>query len=175
MSEGLRPGLLLDRDGIINERILDGYVTRVDEFTVCDDIIPVLQWAARTHRPIAIITNQQGVGKGVMSEEDLDVIHDYMRHELQRRAQVSIDAIYVCTSLASAGDPRRKPQPGMILEALRDLRLDPRQTWFLGDSVTDAQAGRAAGVRTILVGVHPLEVADVVVPTLSEALPAIRG
>ncbi|HRK04541.1 MAG TPA: HAD-IIIA family hydrolase [Chlorobiota bacterium] len=175
MSDGLRPGLLLDRDGIINERIVDGYVTRTDEFTLCDDIVPILRWAKETQRPIAIITNQQGVGKGLMTEADLTTIHDHMRHVLRHRAGVEINAIYVCTSLAQARDPRRKPQPGMILEAIHDLRLDPSQTWFLGDSRSDAEAGRAAGVLTILVGNHSLDIADVVVPTLAEVLSVLQG
>lgn len=175
MSDGLRPGLLLDRDGVINTRIVDGYVTRVEEFTLCEDILPILHWAKETNRPIAVITNQQGVGKGLMTEADLTVIHDYMRHELRRRADVEIDAIYVCTSLASAGDPRRKPKPGMVLEAISDLRLDPRTTWLVGDSLSDAEAGNAAGVLTILVGTHPPEAADAVVQTLSEVLHVVQG
>lgn len=144
--------LFLDRDGIINRRIIGGYVRTIDEFELLDDILPILQRAHDRGYLLILITNQQGVGKGLMSREDLDTIHDHMQSLLRQRLGFGLDAIYVCTSLASDNDPRRKPQPGMLLEAIADHDLDPAQCWFLGDSLTDAQAGRAAGVKTILVG-----------------------
>ncbi|RPI65428.1 MAG: HAD family hydrolase [Ignavibacteriae bacterium] len=144
--------LFLDRDGIINKRIVGGYVRTIDEFHLLDDILPVLRRAHDHGYKLILITNQQGVGKGLMSREQLDVIHQHMQHLLHERLGFALDAIYDCTSLASDNDPRRKPEPGMLLEAITDHHLDPAQCWFIGDSISDAQAGRAAGVKTMLVG-----------------------
>lgn len=163
-----RPALFLDRDGVINERIVGGYVRTPAEFVLLPDVLPILRAAQTSGRVLVLITNQQGVGKGLMTNEDLTRVHEHMQHVLQDRLGFGLDAIYACTSLASANDPRRKPSPGMLLEAIRDLDLDPAASVFLGDSVSDAQAGRAAGIRTVLVGDHPPDAADVVVPSLAD-------
>lgn len=163
-----RPALFLDRDGVINERIVGGYVRTPSEFVLLADVLPILRAAHAAGRVLVLITNQQGVGKGLMSNEDLDLVHAHMQHLLRDHLGFELDAIYTCTSLAVANDPRRKPAPGMLLEAIQDLDLDPAASVFLGDSTSDAQAGRAAGVRTVLVGEHPQDAADVVVPTLAD-------
>lgn len=158
--------LFLDRDGIINRRIVGGYVRTVDEFELLDDVLPILQHAHDNGYLLILITNQQGVGKGLMSRDDLDVIHRHMQSLLITRLGFGLDAIYDCTSLASDNDPRRKPQPGMLLEAIADHHLDPTQCWFLGDSLSDAQAGRAVGVRTVLVGEFEPNAAEIVAHSL---------
>lgn len=163
-----RPALFLDRDGVINERIVGGYVRTPSEFVVLEDVLPILRKAHASGYVLVLITNQQGVGKGLMTQAELDLVHDHMQATLQHRLGFGVDAIYSCTSLASANDPRRKPAPGMLLEAMEDLDLDPASSVFLGDSLTDAQAGRAAGVRTILVGHHPDGSADQIAATLAD-------
>ena len=169
-GRSMTPALFLDRDGVINRRIIDGYVQTVDEFDLLPDILPILTTAKEHGYVLVLITNQQGVGKGLMTAADLDVVHGHMQNQLRRDIGFGLDAIYSCTSLASDNDPRRKPAPGMLLEAIDDLDLDPNRSWFLGDSVTDATAGRAAGVKTILVGEHPAAAADIVVPTLADVV-----
>lgn len=170
----MNKALFLDRDGVINERIVGGYVQRPDEFHLIDAILPVLQAARAAGYKLVLITNQQGVGKGLMSREDLDALHRHLHDLLISRLGFGLDAVYDCTSLASEGDPRRKPEPGMLLDAIADLDLDPAQCWFLGDSRSDAEAGRRAGVRTILLGEHPSTAADVVVQSLSDVLPLVQ-
>ncbi len=170
----MNKALFLDRDGVINERIVGGYVRTVEEFHLIEDILPVLQAAHAAGYRLVLITNQQGVGKGLMSRADLDALHRHLHDLLMDRLGFALDAVYDCTSLASDGDPRRKPEPGMLLEAIAELDLDPEQCWFLGDALTDAEAGRRAGVRTILLGEHPSTAADVVVQSLSDVLPLIQ-
>lgn len=170
----LRAGLLLDRDGIINERIDDGYVRTPDEFDLLPDIAPIIRFAQEQGMPVAVITNQQGVGKGLMSAQDLTSVHDSMHDVMKSQHLAPLDGVYVCTSLHEENDERRKPNPGMLLEAIGDLRLDPAATWMIGDSVSDAEAGRRAGVRTMLVGPFPPHAADVVVPDLKVALEILK-
>lgn len=164
----MRPALFLDRDGIINVRIMDGYVRNTDEFILLADVLPILRAAHESGYLLVLITNQQGVGKGIMGQGDLDLVHGHMQVQLAERLGFGLDAIYVCTDLAGTGSTRRKPEPGMLLEAQRDLSVDLARSWFLGDSITDHQAGQAAGVRTILVGTFPPDAATIVVPTLAD-------
>ncbi len=164
----MRPALFLDRDGIINVRIMDGYVRNTDEFLLLADVLPILRAAHEAGYMLVLITNQQGVGKGIMGQGDLDLVHGHMQVRLAERLGFGLDAIYVCTDLAGTGSTRRKPEPGMLLEAQRDLSIDLSASWFLGDSITDHQAGHAAGVRTILVGTFPSDAATIVVPTLAD-------
>lgn len=166
-----RPALFLDRDGVINRRIVGDYVRTPNNFVLLPDVLPLLQQARDTGMLLVLITNQQGVGKGLMTQQALDVVHHHMQQLLRQELGFALDAIYVCTDLASANSPRRKPAPGMLLEAMQDLAIDAATSWFVGDSLTDALAGKAAGVRTILVGNHPADAADVVVPTLSAIRP----
>jgi D-glycero-D-manno-heptose 1,7-bisphosphate phosphatase len=159
--------LFLDRDGIINERLVGAYVRSPLEFRLLDDVLPILKNAHRLGYRLILITNQQGVGKGLMTVADLDAVHEVMQSQLDEHG-VRLDAIYFCTDLASSNSPRRKPAPGMLLEAIADFGLDPAHCWFLGDSISDAQAGKAAGVRTALVGEFDAHEADIVAPTLEQ-------
>lgn len=166
----MNTALFLDRDGVINRRLVGEYVRTPDEFELLDDILPILQAAKHQGRLLILISNQQGVGKGLMTPQELEAVHEHMQSLLHERVGFGIDAIYTCTSLASANDPRRKPAPGMLLDAIRNHAIDASRSWFIGDSLTDAQAGRAAGVHTILVGEHPTDAADIVVPALNDVV-----
>jgi len=171
----LRRALFLDRDGVINRRIMGGYVRTPEEFVLLEDILPLLRSAKAAGDILVVITNQQGVGKGLMSTSDLDAVHAHMNSVLTSHLGFGIDHVYACTSLATANDPRRKPSPGMLLDAIADLGIDPETSWFVGDSLTDAQAGRAAGVRTVLIGEYPTDAADWVVPGALAAENVIYG
>jgi D-glycero-D-manno-heptose 1,7-bisphosphate phosphatase len=164
----MRPALFLDRDGIINVRIMDGYVRNTGEFILLTDVLPILRAAHNAGYLLVLITNQQGVGKGIMGQGDLDLVHGHMQVQLAEHLGFGLDAMYVCTDLAGTGSTRRKPEPGMLLEAQHDLSIDLAASWFLGDSITDHQAGQAAGVRTILVGAFSPDAATIVVPTLAD-------
>ncbi len=157
--------LFLDRDGVINHRIIGGYVRTPEEFVLHSDIIPLLQAARKAGYLLILISNQQGVGKGLMSPQDLEFVHEYMQNLLAAKLNGrGLDDIRVCTDLDESHSPRRKPAPGMLLEAISEHHLDPSQCWFLGDATTDAQAGRAAGVKTALIGKFLPTEADVVIP-----------
>ena len=158
--------LFLDRDGVINRRLVGEYVRTPNEFELLEDILPILAEAKQKGYVLILISNQQGVGKGLMTESDLEEVNGHMQRMIEDRLNFCLDDIRVCTSLASENDPRRKPQPGMLLEAIQEHSIDPSGSWFIGDSATDAQAGRAAGVRTALVGDHSTSLADVVAPDL---------
>ncbi len=157
--------LFLDRDGVINHRIVGGYVRNQHEFILHSEIIPLLRSARQMGYLLILISNQQGVGKGIMTLDELEHVHQHMQSVLASELDGrGLDDIKFCTELASAQSPRRKPAPGMLLEAITEHNLVPAQCWFIGDSASDALAGRAAGVRTVLIGEHPTESADVIIP-----------
>lgn len=161
----MNKALFLDRDGVINTRLIGEYVRHPHEFTLIPGIVPLLQRAHTLGYQLIVITNQQGVGKGLMTRDDLDRVHQHMQTLLREVGSPVIDAIYVCCDLADTGSTHRKPAPGMLLDAMRDYQIDASQSWFVGDSLTDAQAGKAAGVRTALIGMFEQADAELVAQT----------
>ena len=135
--------LLLDRDGTINEHILGDYVRAVEQFRFLPGVLEEFpRWAAKFRR-IIIVTNQRGVGRGLMTDADLAAIHQYLLKAVQD-AGGRIDAILVCTAVDDS-DPRRKPNTGMYREA-RQLFPDIRKAIMLGDGDCDRDFALNAGI-----------------------------
>jgi histidinol-phosphate phosphatase family protein len=100
---------------------------------------------------ILIVTNQQGIGKGIMSANDLDVLHEYMLFEVKKNGGV-IDKIYYCPHLATESCNCRKPNPGMIQQAIIDFpEIKVEDSYLIGDSDTDIIAGNKMGLITVKV------------------------
>ncbi len=141
----LRPAVFLDRDGVLNTYLPDDYVKTVDELRVD----PHAGWAVallcELGLPVFVISNQQGVAKGLMTEGDLDAIDRALRDALGK-AGGTIAQSYYCIHPASANSEYRKPRPGMILQAAHEHNLDVARSFFVGDTDTDAQAARSGGV-----------------------------
>lgn len=170
MTNATKKAVFFDRDGIVNKRIYCGYVTSIDEFIFLEDFFPLFELVRKHGYLTVLITNQQGVGKGLMTAADLDAIHEFMQVELERKTGGKFDAIYSCTDLASAQSFRRKPNPGMILEAAEGLGINLAESWMIGDSISDVQAGKSAGTKTILVGDFHTADADFIMPDISATL-----
>lgn len=145
----LRPCVFFDRDGIVNRSPGPGYVERVEDFHLLPEFVAALRVVLRKGYEAVIITNQRGVGKGVMSQATLDAIHQHLRDQLAAEG-LSLRDIYFCTELDRA-HPMLKPQPGMILQAARDHHLDVARSWMIGDNEKDVLAGQRAGCHTLLV------------------------
>jgi histidinol-phosphate phosphatase family protein len=142
----MRPAFFFDRDGVINVSPGAGYVMRWEDFHFSDGIIEALAWLRTRGFALILVTNQQGVGKGLMTQAALDDIHARMQAELEKHG-AQFDAIYACTCLKS--DPAcqcHKPSPQMALQAARDHDLDLAQSWLIGDHDRDIQMATNAGV-----------------------------
>lgn len=144
--------LFLDRDGVINRRIVDGYVIRPDDFVLIDGVTEAFAIFAHLFDRIFIVTNQQGIGKGLMSENDLEIIHDKLIKQVAD-AGGRIDRIYHCPALKADRSFFRKPSIGMALKARRDFpEVDLRRSVMVGDTESDMLFGRRARMTTVLVG-----------------------
>ena len=137
--------LFLDRDGVINRWLPGDYVKTWDEFAFLPGILECLRkWAVR-FKHIIVVSNQRGVGKGKMSQADLEAVHARMLSEI-RASGGRIDAVYTCTELEK-DHPMRKPQPGMFLAACRDFPdIAPERSLMLGDSDSDREFAANCGM-----------------------------
>ncbi len=140
--------LLLDRDGVINVLRPGDYVKTPDEFVFCDGALEALRLLEPLFRRIVIVTNQRGVGRGLMTPADLDTIHAGMLESI-REAGGRIDRIYCCTAVGPE-DPRRKPNPGMALEVRADYPdVDFARSIMVGDSSSDEEFASRAGIPCV--------------------------
>lgn len=144
--------LFLDRDGVINLHFPKDYVKDWNEFFFLEGAIDAIVRLSSVFGKIIVVTNQQGVAKGKMTEEMLQAIHFNMLSEIEA-AGGRIDSIYAATVMAD-NDPEgiRKPRIGMALQAQRDFPgINFARAIIVGDSISDMQFGRNAGMYTILV------------------------
>ncbi len=141
-----RPAVFLDRDGTLMEEA--HYCRRPEEVRIypgVSEALDRLHWAGFAN---IIITNQSGIGRGLISVEEYEAVQAEL---LRQIGPARIDATYFCPDAPGTESPRRKPAPGMILEAAAELSLDLRRSWFIGDKPADIECGQNAGTRTILV------------------------
>lgn len=140
--------LFLDRDGVINVRNFDGYITSPEDFIFSPKAIEGLQLLSPLFERIIIVTNQQCIAKKLLSKSNLDAIHRYMLQMLETN-NIHIAAIYVAENLKGAENDRRKPLPIMGLEAKSQFpTIDFTKSWMVGDTDSDLQFGMNLGMQT---------------------------
>ena len=140
--------LLLDRDGVINRLRPNDYVKCWEEFEFLPSVLDSLSKWSKQVEHIFVVTNQRGVGKGLMTEDDLRDIHERMCDEIKRHGG-HIDKIYYCTALTEE-DTRRKPGTGMFKEILSDYPdIKPSGCLMIGDSDSDMKFAENCGITGI--------------------------
>jgi histidinol-phosphate phosphatase family protein len=140
-----RPTVILDRDGTLNLRPPRAqYVTGPEEFEWMPGALEALRMLNAAGYRVAVVTNQAGIGRGAMTEEQLAAVHRKMTSEAEQ-AGGRIDAVYHCPHAWDDGCDCRKPAPGLLFQAQHDFDLDLTRTPFIGDDERDAQAAHAAG------------------------------
>jgi D-glycero-D-manno-heptose 1,7-bisphosphate phosphatase len=141
-----RRAVFFDRDGVVNLTPGPGYVLRWEDFHFSPGIVEALALCRARGYAVVLATSQQGVGKKLMSQADLDLIHTNMQQYLRAHG-AEFDGIYACTCLKTDPDCTcRKPSPEMILCAAEDLDLDVSQSLLVGDADRDIEMGTNAGV-----------------------------
>lgn len=149
-----KPAIILDRDGVLNKKAGKAkYVRNWNEWEWLPGAIEAISLLKKNGYIVIIVSNQAGIARGAMTEEDLKRIHNSMLSEL-RKDGGNIDKIYYCPHGWDDGCECRKPKPGMIFQAQRDFYIDLTKTFFIGDDERDVQAGQSAGCKTLLVDEH---------------------
>ncbi len=151
-TEPLSKTLFLDRDGVINTRKVGGYIESCQEFEFIQGSLEAIQQFSQKFDRIVIVTNQQGIGKGMMEHDALNEIHTKMNHEISKHGG-RIDAIFVCPDLAISNPKCRKPNTGMAIRAkLQMPKIDFSLSIMIGDSKSDIEFGQRMGMKCIGVG-----------------------
>ncbi|MFQ5429974.1 MAG: HAD-IIIA family hydrolase [Phycisphaerae bacterium] len=178
MTEPRRAAVFVDRDRTLIED--PGYLRDPNQVRLCPGVAEAVARLREAGYPVVVVSNQSGVARGYLTEEDLAAIHQQMQ-DLLRAEGSGVDAIYYCPFL---DDPEavieeyrrdsdlRKPKPGMLLLAAEEMGLDLESSWMIGDATRDIQAGLAAGCRTVLIGngeVEPSAAPDFVAADLRGA------
>jgi histidinol-phosphate phosphatase family protein len=147
--------LFLDRDGVINERIDNSYVRNWDDFVFFPRTPQSIAALSDIFGKVIVVTNQQGIGKGLMTEKELNEVHRLLRKTVDLM-DGRIDKIYFCPELASANSPNRKPNTGMGLQAQLDFpTIDFKKSIMVGDSASDIEFGQRLGMVTVLIKGKP--------------------
>jgi len=141
----LRPAIFFDRDGTLMKEV--DHCHRPEEVQAIEGVAALLAQTRVRGWLHLIITNQSGIGRGYFTKKEFDAVQE----ELQRQLNGFIDGVYMAPDMPGSNSTRRKPAPGMILEAVQDFNVDLSNSFMIGDRTSDIEAGRAAGCRTILV------------------------
>jgi histidinol-phosphate phosphatase family protein len=142
--------LFLDRDGVINERLVDDYVKHIHELKIIDGVPEAVAHFSKLFGKIIVVTNQQGIGRGMMTVEDLLEVHGFIETVINNSGG-RIDRFYFAPQLSTEGSNYRKPGTGMGLRAKRDFpEIDFSKSLMVGDSETDIEFGAKLGMKTVM-------------------------
>ncbi|MFC2100492.1 D-glycero-alpha-D-manno-heptose-1,7-bisphosphate 7-phosphatase [Bacteroidota bacterium] len=143
--------LFLDRDGVINKRLMDDYVKTWEEFEFIPGVLDAIKVFNSIFGYVIIVSNQQGIGKGIMKEDDLNNIHAKMIEEINRN-DGRIDSIFFSPDLAKEGSIDRKPGIGMALKAKKVFPvINFKKSVMVGDTLNDMKFGKRLKMLTVLI------------------------
>ncbi|MDR0971033.1 MAG: HAD-IIIA family hydrolase [Bacteroidales bacterium] len=143
--------LFLDRDGVVNVRLIDDYVKTFSEFEFEKGALEAIKILSNKFERIVIVSNQQGVAKGLMSKESLEDINEKLKKEVERSGG-RIDAIFNCTALEKENNFCRKPNVGMALKAKKQFSsIRFKDSVMVGDSLSDMIFGKRLNMQTIMI------------------------
>ena len=143
--------LFLDRDGVINERLINDYVLKQNEFVFCDGALKALEKFNACFKYVIVVTNQQCVAKGLIMKEDLDLIHQKMSEQIRLSGGL-ITKVFAATELKDDPLSTRKPNSYMAIQAQKELEgIDFSKSIMVGDPDSDIEFGKRLGMTTVLI------------------------
>ena len=142
--------VILDRDGVLNVEAPSGWVVDVGGWQWEAGVLDALRVLTERSIAISVATNQSCVGRGFAEREEVDRLHAWLAHEVAH-AGGRIDRVLTCAHAPSDGCTCRKPRPGLLLRAIDESGVSPRETVMVGDDLSDVAAARAAGIGALLV------------------------
>ena len=182
MPAETRPGLLLDRDGVLNVEV--HRLHRTEDLVLIPGVLPALAEIAGWNIPVAVVSNQAGIGHGLYDRAACEAVNDAIARQV-RAAGGRIDAFFFCPHTPADACPCRKPAPGLLRQAADVLGLDLRRSVLVGDKRSDLEAARAVGCGAVLVRTgygraeeaalraQPGGLYDACADALDDALPAL--
>ena len=146
----MNKAIFFDRDGVLNEEV--GYLYKIEKFKWIDGAKQAIKFCNDKNFLVIIVTNQGGIARGLYTEDDVKILHEFMQEDL-RKIDAHIDAFYFCPhhpegkifEYAKICDCR-KPKPGMIVKAAEDFEIDLKNSYLVGDAQRDIDAGKNAGL-----------------------------
>ena len=142
--------LFLDRDGVINEEIVGSYITEWKDFRFCEGANEALKQAAELFGTIVVVSNQRGVGKGIMTLDALKVISTNMVNDIVAKGG-RVDKVYAATAL-NDDDHNRKPNTGMAMQAKEDFpNIDFKRSVMVGNALLDMEFGKRLAMHTVFI------------------------
>ncbi len=160
--------VFLDRDGTLNYD--PGYLRVAAELKLLAGVGPSLARLKRAGARLVVVTNQSGVGRGIITLKDLEAIHARLQGLLEQE-DAALDAIYFCPHHPDNGCRCRKPNVGMVERAVSELQLDLRRSYLIGDHVRDIQLATRVGAKAILIATAPVEAQSLEMLKVEKALP----
>ena len=144
----MKPAIFIDRDGTVSHEV--GYLNHPSRFRLFPWTVDAVRHINRAGWLAVLVTNQAGVARGYFPEAMVHEVHDQLRAALESGG-ARLDAIYYCPHRPEEDCECRKPKPGMLLRAARELEIDLNRSFMIGDRYVDVRAAHAAGVRSVLV------------------------
>jgi D-glycero-D-manno-heptose 1,7-bisphosphate phosphatase len=144
-----RAAVFLDRDGTLIEDV--GYLSEPGSIAFLDGAVDALQALRELGFALVLVSNQSGIARGLISVQQAEAVHRRFAADLEAEG-IDLDAVRYCPHGPDAGCPCRKPLPGLIVDAAKELGIELDRSFVVGDKATDVEAGRRAGCRTIQLG-----------------------
>lgn len=145
----MKKAIFLDRDGVINKKKSD-HVKSVEEFQIFPFAIEAIKKINQLGFLVIIITNQSAINRGLMTHHDLDTIHQELQKSLKKNSG-HVDAFYYCPHRSDENCTCRKPKSGLIKKAIDDFGINIENSWVIGDSEIDMEAGKSINCKTLKV------------------------
>tara|TARA_B100000686_G_scaffold151634_1_gene158880 strand:- start:183 stop:629 length:447 start_codon:yes stop_codon:yes gene_type:complete len=143
------PALFIDRDGTIIKQIDGHYISSIEQIELIENIFPAILMLQNEGYLIIIVTNQAGINKGILSNEQVDEINQHIIQLLKKQG-IDISAVYVCPHKPDEQCKCRKPQPGLLLKAAKEYNIDLENSIIIGDTDKDTEAGLNAGLKKVI-------------------------
>ena len=143
------PALFIDRDGTIIKQIDGHYISSIEQIELIENIFPAILMLQNEGYLVIIVTNQAGINKGILSNELVDEINQHIIRLLKKQG-IDVSAVYVCPHKPEEQCKCRKPQPGLLLKAAKELNIDLENSIIIGDTDKDTEAGLNAGLKKVI-------------------------
>ena len=147
-----RRAIFLDRDGVINKK-RDDYVKSINELEIFPFVASAIKKLNNANFKVIVITNQSAINRNIITHKKVEEIHLEIQNNLKKN-QYFIDAFYYCQHRPDENCICRKPKPGLLIKAIQDFKINPKESWMMGDSNSDLESGRLVGCNVMIINNH---------------------